>query len=77
LKNSKGITKKSLPTYIVTIRPALVNINQVNIGSRYIIVIGNIKLNVEVDRKKVMNKTPPRRENSQIGSMEIELRSDL
>ena len=58
-KSPNGLTKTDID-YILTNRPDIVTdvtvINQVNIGSDHRLVMNNIKLNVEVERKTLMTK---------------------
>ena len=55
----------------LTNRPGIVTdvtvINQVNIGCDHIMVMNNIKLDVEVERKTLMTKRPPRVDATRIG----------
>ena len=60
MEKSNGVTKTELD-YILTNRPDIVTdvtvINQVNIGSDDIMVLSNIKLDVEVEKDKMMTKS--------------------
>ena len=62
--------------YILTNRPGIVTdvtiINQVNIGSEHRLVMSNIKLDVEMERKQLMTNWPPRVCATLIGSRKIE-----
>ena len=64
------ITKTEID-YILTNKPDIVTditvIKQVNIGSDHRVAMSNIKLDVEVERKKMMAKRPPRIDDTQIG----------
>ena len=72
VENANGVTKTELD-YILTNRPDIVTdvtvINQINIGTEHRIVMSNTKLDVEVERTKLMTKRPPRVDATQIGSM--------
>ena len=52
-------------------------INQVNIGSDHRLVMSNIKLDVEVEKKQLMTKRPPRVDATRIGSKKIEFHLEL
>ena len=68
-KSPNGVTKNDID-YNVTNRQDIVtdviSINQVNIGSDQ--VMSNIKLDVQVERNKLMTKRPPRLNATGIGS---------
>ena len=70
-----GVTKTEI-YYILTNKPDIVTdvtvINKVNIGSDNRMVMNNIKLDVEVERKQLMIKRPPIINTTQIGSRKIE-----
>ena len=65
-KSPNGVEKAEID-YILTNRCDVITdvtvINQVNIGRDHRMVVGNIKLDVEVERKNVMSKKPPNRIN--------------
>ena len=58
--------------YILTNSPDIVTgvtvINRLNTGSDHTMVMINIKLDVEVEKKSVMTKRPPRVDATQIGN---------
>ena len=62
-KRTNGVTEIEID-YILTNRPDIVTdvtvISLVNIGSDHRLVMNNIKLDVEVEKKKMMTKRPPR-----------------
>ena len=70
-----GVTKTKID-YILTNRPYIVTdvtvISQVNIGSDHRLVMSNIKLDVEVERKQSMAKMQPRVDAAQIELTKIE-----
>ena len=74
-KSPNGVTKTEID-YILTNRPDIVTdvtvINQVNIGSDHRLVMSNIKLEVEVERKKLTTKRPPTVDTTRMGSKKIE-----
>ena len=63
VENTNGVTKTEFD-YILTNRPDIVKyvtvINQVNIGSDHRLVMSIMELDVEVERKSLMTKRPPR-----------------
>ena len=67
--------------YFLTNRPDNVTdvtvINQVNIGSDHILVMSNIKLDVEVERKTLMTRRPQKVDATRIGSKKIEYQLEL
>ena len=78
-KSSNAITKTEID-YILTNRPDIVTdvtvINQVNIGSD-IMIMSNIKLDVEVERENIMTKRAQRVDTTQMGSKKFEFQFDL
>ena len=79
-KSQNGVTNTETD-YILTNRPDIVAgvivINQVNTGSDHRLVMSNNKLDVEVERKKLMTKRPPRVDATRIGSNKIEFQLAL
>ena len=77
-KSLTGVTKTEIDN-ILTNRPYIdidvIVINQVNIGSDHRLVMCNIKLDVEVERKTLMRL--PRVDATRIGSKKIEFQLDL
>ena len=75
VENPNGVTKTEID-YILTNRPDIVTdvtvINQGNIGSDHILIVSNIKLVVEMEKKTLMTKKPPRVDATRIGSKKIE-----
>ena len=61
-----GVSKTEID-YILTNRPDIVTyvtvVNHVNNGRDHRLIVGNIKLDVEVERKQMMTKLPPRVNN--------------
>ena len=76
----KGVTKTEID-YILTNKPDFVTcvivINQVNIVCDHIMIMSNFKLDVEVKRKPLMTKRPPRVDAAQIVSTKIEFQLEL
>ena len=73
VENQNGVRNSEID-YIRTNRSDIVkDVTIINIGSGHILVTSNIKLNVEVERKTLMTKRPPRVDITQIGSKKIEL----
>ena len=68
LENQNGVTNTEID-YILTNRLDIVTYvtitNQVNIGSDHRMVMNNIKLDIEVERKTLMTKRPPRVDTTQ------------
>ncbi|MEG7521681.1 MAG: hypothetical protein M3H12_01060 [Chromatiales bacterium] len=79
-KSPNGETKNEID-YILTSRPDIVTdvtvTNQVNTGSDHIMVMSTIKLDIEVERKTLMMKRPPRVDSTQIGSKKIEFQLEM
>ena len=79
-KIPNGATKTKID-YILTNRSDIVTdvtvISQVNIGSDHKLVMSNIKLDVEVERDKLMTKRPPRVDATRIGSKKFEFQLEL
>ena len=79
-KSRNGVTKTEID-YILTNRPHIVTdvtvINQVNFGSDHRLVMSNIKLDVEVERKTLMRKRPQRVDATRIRSKKIEFQLEL
>ena len=79
-KSPNGVRKTEIK-YILTNNPDIVTdvtvINQVNIGSDPRLDMRNIKLDVEVERKKCVTKRPPRLDATRIGSKKIEFQLEL
>ena len=77
-KSPNGVTKTEID-YILTNKPDIDTdvtvINQVNIGSDHRLVM--IKLDVEVERDKLMTKRLPRVDATCIGAKKIELQLEL
>ena len=75
-KSLNCVTKTEI-YYIIANKPDIVTdvtfINQVNIG----LVMSNIKLDVEVERKELMTRRPPRVDATRIGSKKIEFQLEL
>ena len=79
-KTQNSVTKTEID-YILTNRPDIVTdvavIKQVNIGSDHRMGMSSIKLNAEVERKKLTTKRPPRVDDTQIGLTKIEFQLEL
>ena len=79
-KNLNDVTKTEID-YIPTNRTDIVTdvtvINQVKTGSDQRLVMRNIKLSVEMERKTLITKRPQRVDTTQIRSKKFELQLDL
>ena len=79
-KSPNGVMKTEID-YILTTRLDIVTdvtvVNQVNIGSDHRLVMSNIKLDVEVERKEMMTKKLPRVDATRIGSKKTEFQLEL
>ena len=71
-KSPNGVKKTEI--YYVQIHRADAT---VNIGSGHRLVMSNIKLNVDVERKRIMTTRPPRVDATRIGSQMIEFQLEL
>ena len=73
-KSSNDVAKAEID-YTLTNRPGIITdvtvINQVNIGSDHKLVMSNIKLDVEMEMKKLMTKRTARVDATRIGSRTI------
>ena len=74
-KSPNGVTKTEID--ILTNRPDIVTDVTVNIGSDHRLVRRNIKLDVEMERKKSMTKRLPRGDAKRMGSKKIEFQLEL
>ena len=74
-------TTKTEVDYFLTNRTDIITyvtvINQVNIGSAHRLVMSTIKLDVEVEKKQLKTKRPPRIDATRIGSKKIEFQLEL
>ena len=79
-KSPNDVTKTDIG-YLLTNKPDIVTdvtvINQVNIGSDHKLVMSNIKLDIEAERKTLMTKKLPRVDATRIGSKKIEFQLEL
>ena len=79
-RSPNGVTTTEID-YILTNRPDIVTYvtvnNQVNIGSDHRLLMSNIKMDVEVERKTLTNTRPPRVDATRIGLKKIDFQLEL